>query len=83
VRVNYTRVHFWGSLVVANVVVLLPTLLLYETTGTKIGSLLFFLPALIVVTRVLLWTQERVFKEDSDTLRRRYKAGHIPIGKDN
>ena len=83
VKVNYGRVHLLGSIMFAALVVSLPTVILYKFTGSKIGALLFFFPVLILATRVSLWTQERVVKEEADSLRRRYKAGRVPIGKDH
>lgn len=34
-----------------------------------------------LVTRVWLWTQERVLKEDTDSVLRGYVAGRTPSGK--
>ncbi len=78
--VNYGWVHFVGSIVFAMVLALLPTVIVYKITGTRVGVLLF-LPVTIVLTRLLLWIEGRVEKENADSIRRRYKAGHPPLGK--
>jgi hypothetical protein len=81
-KVNYGRVRFVGSVVFAMFIALLPTVLFYKIVGTKGGAVLFYFPIVILLTRVSLWTQGRVIKEDADSVRRRYVAGHTPIGKD-
>jgi hypothetical protein len=81
-KVNYGRVNVSGSVVLAMFFSLLPALLVYRITGMKVWTVLCFFPTVILLTRVLLWTQKRVFKEDADTFRRRYRAGSIPVGKE-
>jgi len=81
-KANYGRVHFVGSVVFAMFFALLPSVLVYKITGTKVGAALFFLPTVILLTRLLLWTQERAPEGTADSVRARYKAGRIPIGRD-
>jgi len=61
---------------------LLPAVLVYKIARKKPAAVPICLLAAILLTRVLVLTQERVIKETADSARRRYKAGRIPIGKD-
>jgi uncharacterized membrane protein len=80
VTVNYSRVHLVGSTLIGIVIALAPTILIYKVATVKVGAFIFFFPAAILATRLVLWTRERSIKEHADSVRRRYKAGQLPLG---
>ncbi len=76
-KANYGRIHFLGSVVFAVFFALLPAVLVYQIGGTKVGAVLVFFPAVILLTRLLLWTQERAMKENANSVRRRYEDNNV------
>ena len=82
-KANYGRIHFLGSVVLAAFFALLPAVVVYKIGGTKVGAVLLFFPAVISLTRLLLWTQDRAIKENANSVRRRYEEGRIPMGRDS
>jgi hypothetical protein len=80
--VSFGRVHLVGSIIVAAFFATLPAVLVYKATGTEVGAFLLFVPAAILLTRLLLWTQERALKRNADDIRLRYKSGRVPVGTD-
>lgn len=63
------------------VIALMPTILIYVAAGRKSGTLISFLPLAVLITPLVLCSDERAVKENADSVRRRYKAGRVPIGK--
>jgi hypothetical protein len=78
--VHYSRISLIGSSLVG-IVIALPTLLLYKVETIKAGAVFFFFLAATLATRLILWIWNRSVKENSDYVRRRYKAGRPPVGR--
>ena len=76
--VNYSRVHLVGSAIIGIVIALAPTVLIYKVATIKL-AVVFFFPATILATRLVLWTRKRSIKEHADSVRRRYKVGRPPV----
>jgi hypothetical protein len=81
VTIRYTSLRFVGSALLGTCFALVVTSLVYVATNRKPEILVLFFPLAILFTWAAVSLWERARKEDADFVRKRYRAGKIPIEK--